>query len=41
MTRRKEVEADVQPLHLVGSSHDFDLSDTFMIDIDGSSDVNL
>ena len=40
MTRRKEVEEDVQPLDPAGSSHDFDLSDTFLIDLDGGSDVN-
>ena len=40
MTRRKEVEEDVQPLDPAGSSHDLDLSDTFLIDLDGSSDVN-
>jgi hypothetical protein len=39
MTRNKEVEEDVQPLDPVGSSHDLDLSDTFLIDLDGSSGV--
>jgi hypothetical protein len=41
MTRRKEVEEDVQPLDPTGSSHDFDLSYIFLIDLDGSSDVSL
>jgi hypothetical protein len=39
MTRRKEVEEDVQPLDPAGSSHDLDFSDTFLIDLDCSSDV--
>jgi hypothetical protein len=40
MTRSKEIEEDVQPLDPAGSSHDLDLSDPFLIDLDGSSDVN-
>jgi hypothetical protein len=40
MTRRKEVKLDVEPLGPAGSSHDLDLSNTFQIDLDGSSDVN-
>jgi hypothetical protein len=40
MTRRKEIQEDVQPLDPAGSSHDFDHIDTFLIDLDGSSDVN-
>jgi hypothetical protein len=40
MTRRKEIEEDVQPLDPACSSHDFDLSNTFLIDLDGSCDVN-
>jgi hypothetical protein len=39
MTGRKEIEDDVQPLGPAGSFHDFGLSDTFLIDLDGSSDV--
>jgi hypothetical protein len=40
MTRRKEIEEDVQALDPACSSHDFDLSNTFLIDLDGSYDVN-
>jgi hypothetical protein len=40
MTRRKDVVEDVERLDPAGSSHDFDLCDTFLIDLDGSSDVN-
>jgi hypothetical protein len=40
MTRRKEIEEDIQPLDPACSSHDFDLSDTFLIDLDGSSGAN-
>jgi hypothetical protein len=41
MTRRKEVEEDAQLLDPACSSHDVDLCDTFPIDLDDSSDVNL
>lgn len=37
---KKEVEEDAQPLDPAGSSYDFDLSDSFLIDLDDSSDVN-
>ena len=40
MNRRKEVDEDAQPLDPAGSSYDFDLSDSFLIDLDDSSDVN-
>jgi hypothetical protein len=40
MTRGKEVEEGVQPLDSAGSYHGFDLSDVFLIDLDGSSGVN-
>jgi hypothetical protein len=39
MTRRTEIEEDFQPLGPAGSTHDFDLCDTFLIDLDGNSNV--
>jgi hypothetical protein len=34
MTRSKDVEEDVRPLGQAGSSYKFDLSDTFLTDLD-------
>jgi hypothetical protein len=40
MTRRKDAEKDVKPFDPADLSHDPGVSDTFVIDLDGSSDAN-